>query len=206
VNVGNANIFIVTAPSGAGKTSLVASLASEMDDLLVSVSHTTRPIRTGEVDGENYHFVQRNEFEQMIADGQFLEYAEVFGNYYGTSIPAVLQCTEIGSDVILEIDWQGAEQARQRLPDTVSIFVLPPSREVLFARLQKRGTDSEEVIARRTQEAVEEMRHYDACDYLLINDDFDQTLAEFRSIILSCRARLERRQVDYADLIAGLIA
>jgi len=205
VNVGNANIFIVTAPSGAGKTSLVSQLIHDLDDIQVSISHTTRPKRSGEVDGENYHFVDKPTFEKMIEDNLFLEHADVFGNYYGTSVPAVVKCVENGNDVILEIDWQGAEQARKRLAGTESIFVLPPSRDVLFSRLQNRGTDSDDVIKRRTLEAVEEMRHYHDADYLLINDDFDQTLEEFKAIIISRRAARGRREREFADLIEDLI-
>ena len=206
LNVDNANVFIVTAPSGAGKTSLVSRLIAEVDHLAVSVSHTTRSMRPGDVDGKDYHFVERSEFEQMISDKLFLEYADVFGNYYGSSIPAIESCISEGNDVILEIDWQGAEQAREHLAGTVSIFILPPSKEVLLARLRGRGTDSEEVIAHRTTEAVEEMRHHHEADFLLINDDFEQTLQEFKSIIISQRAAMARRKAANADLIASLIA
>lgn len=206
MNIDNANIYIVTAPSGAGKTSLVSRLINEVENLAVSVSHTTRPLRPGDVDGKDYHFVDRQVFEQMIANDLFLEYADVFGNYYGSSIPAIETCIAAGNDVILEIDWQGAEQARQRLEGTVSIFILPPSREALLARLRGRGTDSEEVIAHRTTEAVEEMRHHHCADFLLINDDFENTLQEFKAIIISRRAAMARRKAANADLIASLIA
>ena len=199
-------VFIVSAPSGAGKTSLVSSVTQALDRLVVCVSHTTRPMRDGDTDGKDYHFVDESTFEEMIEQKQFLEYARVFGNYYGTSIPAVTSCVDAGSDVILEIDWQGADQARERLPGTVSIFILPPSRAILLQRLQGRGTDSSEVIERRTQEAVEEMQHYHKADYLLINDDFDQTVEEFKSVIVSQRARLARRSLDHAELIKSLLA
>ncbi len=162
-------------------------------------------MRDGEVDGRNYHFTDEATFRQMIQQDQFLEHANVFGNLYGTSLQAVEACTDAGNDVILEIDWQGADQARSRLPGTVSVFILPPSREVLLARLRGRGTDSDDVIARRTADAVEEMRHYDKADFLLVNDDFEQTLAEFKAIIVSKRAALSRRRVEYAELITSLI-
>lgn len=205
MNSEDAAIFIVSAPSGAGKTSLVSRLTSDIANLVVCVSHTTRSMREGDVDGKDYHFVDKAAFEQLIAEDQFLEHANVFGNYYGTSIPAVEQCINNGNDVILEIDWQGAEQARLHLDRTVSIFILPPSREVLLKRLRGRGTDTDAVIARRTEEAVEEMRHYDKADYLLINDNFDDTLAEFKSIIVCHRAACSRRAHEHSALIDSLL-
>jgi guanylate kinase len=206
VQINRHSIYIVTAPSGAGKTSLVKGVIENTDGVVVSVSHTTRPMRPGEVNGCDYWFVTRAEFEQMIDQDQFLEYADVFGNYYGTSLKAVADCVERGNDVILEIDWQGAEQARQRLKDTVSVFILPPSRETLVARLKGRGQDSDEVIQRRTAEAVEEMRHYGHADYLLINDDFDSTLDAFKAIVTSQRMRLAVQQHLHADLINNLLS
>jgi len=198
-------VFIVSAPSGAGKTSLVSRLCQEIDRLVVCVSHTTRPMREGDTDGKDYHFVDEAAFEEMIRLGQFLEHARVFGNYYGTSVQAVEDCIAAGSDVILEIDWQGADQARARLDQAISIFILPPSREILLERLRGRGTDSEAVIERRTREAVEEMRHHHKADFLLINDDFEGTLDEFKSIIVSHRARHARRSVENAELISSLM-
>ncbi len=201
----SASIYVVSAPSGAGKTSLVSRVTSELANVCVAVSHTTRGCRPGEVDGENYHFVDREKFEAMIEAGEFLEHASVFENYYGTSQAEVERCLAAGMDVILEIDWQGAEQVRERMPGIVSIFILPPSREVLLERLKGRGTDSEEVIARRTREAVEEMRHHSHADYLLINDDFDQTLEQFKAILLAHRVRLGPQMDAHAELIGSLL-
>ncbi|PID61112.1 MAG: guanylate kinase [Gammaproteobacteria bacterium] len=196
--------FIVSAPSGAGKTSLVKRTIAELDDLGVAVSHTTRPMRPGEVDGRDYHFVDRETFEAMIDDDRFLEYADVFGNYYGTSVAAVQELLDAGRDVILEIDWQGASQVRQKLSELVSIFVLPPSRAALIDRLRSRGQDADEVIERRTAEAVREMQQYHHADYLIVNDAFDEALAEMKAIILSHRVLRERQLQRHADLIASL--
>ena len=201
----SASIYVVSAPSGAGKTSLVSRVTSELANVCVAVSHTTRGCRPGEVDGENYHFVDREKFEAMIEAGEFLEHASVFENYYGTSQAEVERCLAAGMDVILEIDWQGAEQVRERMPGIVSIFILPPSREVLLERLKGRGTDSKEVIARRTREAVEEMRHHSHADYLLINDDFDQTLEQFKAVLLAHRVRLAPQIYAHAELIGSLL-
>lgn len=199
-----ATMFIVSAPSGAGKTSLVRRAIAELDDLDVSVSHTTRERRPGDVDGRDYHFVSRAEFERMIADDRFLEYAEVFGHYYGTSVEAVESCIGAGQDVILEIDWQGAEQVRQKLDDIVSIFVLPPSRATLIERLRGRGQDSEEVIATRTAKAVVEMQQYHRADYLIINDDFDQALVELKAVVIARRVTKARQALRHAGLITSL--
>ncbi len=199
-------LFVVSAPSGAGKTSLVRRTVKELSQLSVSVSHTTRGIRPGEVDGEDYHFVDREAFEQMIEAGQFLEYADVFGNYYGTSIDVVKAMLAIGIDVILEIDWQGAEQVRKSLPEAVSIFILPPSRESLIERLTSRGQDSEEVIQRRTLEAVDEMRQHQHADFLIINDNFDEALTELKSVIVAQRVVQARQTKQHADLIQSLIS
>ena len=199
-----ARMFIVSAPSGAGKTSLVRRAVAELDGLAVSVSHTTRPMRPGETDGVDYHFTDRAGFEAMIDDDRFLEYAEVFGNHYGTSVDAVRECLERGEDVILEIDWQGAEQVRRKLEDVVSIFILPPSRAVLLERLRARGSDSEEVIARRTAEAVVEMQQYHRADYLIVNDDFDRALAELSAVILAHRVTKSAQALRHAGLITSL--
>ena len=199
-------IFIVSAPSGAGKTSLVRRIIEEVPGITVAVSHTTRPKRDGDVDGSDYHFVSREEFEQLIEKDAFLEHADVFGNYYGTSKQAVDSCISAGADVILEIDWQGASQIRSRLEETCSIFILPPSREVLLQRLRGRGTDSDEVIERRTQEAVAEMKHMDTADYILVNDQFDPTLAEFKSVITAMRLRGDRQMAEHRKMIDGLLA
>jgi len=199
-------IFIVSAPSGAGKTSLVRRIIEEVPRITVAVSHTTRPMREGDTDGGDYHFVSREEFERLIEEGAFLEHADVFGNYYGTSSQAVETCISDGSDVILEIDWQGAVQIRNRLEGTCSIFILPPSREVLLERLRGRGTDSDEVIERRTREAVAEMKQMDTADYILVNDQFDPTLVEFKSVILAARLRADRQIVEHQQMINGLLS
>lgn len=199
-----AQMFIVSAPSGAGKTSLVRSAINELNELQVAVSHTTRGQRPGESEGSDYCYVSREQFESMIDSDQFLEYAEVFGNYYGTSMKAVTTALAQGNDVILEIDWQGAAQVRQKLSDVVSIFILPPSRNTLIERLRGRGQDTDDVIVRRTAEAVLEMRQYHRADYLIINDDFDEALAEFKAVILSHRVQKSRQALRHAGLITSL--
>ena len=200
----HAQMFIVSAPSGAGKTSLVRQIVSELRDLTVAVSHTTRPQRPLEQDGQDYHFVSRETFESMIDEDRFLEYAQVFGNYYGTSMGAVNDSLYNGKDVILEIDWQGAAQVRQKLSDVVSIFILPPSRATLIERLQSRGQDSDEVIAARTLEAVQEMQQYHRADYLIINDSFDEALSELKAVVLSHRVQKSRQSLRHAGLITSL--
>lgn len=200
----SAQMFIVSAPSGAGKTSLVRRAIEDLENLDVSISHTTRPARPGEQDGQHYFFTDRDSFERMIDEDRFLEYADVFGNYYGTSVDAVQSCLSAGRDVILEIDWQGAKQVRKKLTDVVSIFILPPSRATLIERLRGRGQDSEEVIERRTLEAVTEMKEYHRADYLIINDNFDQALDELKSVILSHRVTKARQALRHAGLITSL--
>lgn len=190
-NKGKGTLYIISAPSGAGKTSLVKALLGSTDDIMVSVSHTTRGMRPGEVDGKDYHFTDVATFRSMIGDNAFLEHAQVFDNYYGTSRSSALDMMERGVDVILEIDWQGAQQVRQKMPGACSIFILPPSREELERRLRGRGTDADEVIARRLGQAVEEMSHYGEFDYLVFNDDFDTALAQLRAIVLARRQRSE---------------
>ncbi|MFK7861844.1 MAG: guanylate kinase [Granulosicoccus sp.] len=199
-----AQMFIVSAPSGAGKTSLVRRAIAELTELTVAVSHTTRAQRPGEKEGEHYCYVSREEFESMIDSDQFLEYAEVFGNYYGTSMQGVNTALSNGTDVILEIDWQGAAQVRQKLSDVISIFILPPSRNTLIERLRGRGQDSDEVIEQRTAEAVLEMRQYHRADYLIINDDFDQALAELKAVVLSHRVLKSNQALRHAGLITSL--
>jgi len=199
-----AQMFIVSAPSGAGKTSLVRRAIADLSELTVAVSHTTRAQRPGEKEGEDYFFVGREQFEQMINSDQFLEYAEVFGNFYGTSMQSVNSALKSGIDVILEIDWQGAAQVRQKLSDIISIFILPPSRATLIERLRGRGQDSDEVIDKRTSEAVLEMQQYHQADYLLINDDFDQALAELKAVVLSHRVLKARQTSRHAGLITSL--
>ncbi|MBB3184610.1 guanylate kinase [Halomonas fontilapidosi] len=199
-------LFIVSAPSGAGKTSLVRELIESLDGIQVSVSHTTRERREGEVDGVNYHFVDVPAFEAMIEQGDFFEYARVFDNYYGTSRRTVEKMLAAGQDVILEIDWQGARQVRQQLPDAVSVFILPPSREELERRLSSRGTDEHAVIARRMRDAVEEMSHHDEYDYLVVNDDFTTALRELQSLVIARRLTREKVSEHYAPLLAALLS
>ena len=198
-------LYVISAPSGAGKTSLVRRL-TETDPLIrVSVSTTTRPPRPGEVDGVNYHFTDAETFRKQIEAGDFLEWAEVFGNFYGTRKSQVEQLLEEGFDVILEIDWQGARQIRQLMPDTQSIFILPPSLEELERRLTGRGTDAPEVIARRLSEAREEMRHYLEFDYVVINDDFETAFEELHTIFRANRLRTLRQQARHGMLLKRLV-
>ena len=199
-------LFIVSAPSGAGKTSLVRELIERVDGIQVSVSHTTRAQRDGEVDGVNYHFTHATDFEARIARGEFFEYARVFDHYYGTSRCAVQTLLDAGQDVILEIDWQGARQVRKKAPEAVSIFILPPSRSELERRLASRGTDEHAVIARRMRDAVSEMSHYDEYDYLVINDDFTTALDELKSLVISRRITLTSMREHHAPLLDALLS
>ena len=198
-------LFNISAPSGAGKTSLVKALMANMPELKLSISHTTRPMRSGEVDGQDYYFIDKVTFKKMIVEGAFLEHADVFGNYYGTSQAAVEKQLSLGYDVLLEIDWQGAAQIRERMPHVVSIFILPPSLVALEERLTGRGQDSEEVIARRLSEAINEINHYKDYDYLVINDNFEVALKELAAIVLSQQVRMERQQHVYKSLIQTLL-
>lgn len=199
-------LYIFSAPSGTGKTSLVKALLEATPGIVVSVSHTTRKPRPGEQDGVNYHFVDIPTFETMVAQQAFVEHARVFDNYYGTSKAAVEAQLAAGRDVILEIDWQGARQIRAWRTDAVGVFILPPSRQALEARLQGRQTDSAEVIARRMRDAVNEMRHYAEYDYLVVNDDFATALAELQAIIQAQRLRRDRQQQALAGLLPALLA
>jgi len=196
----NGDLFIISAPSGAGKTSLILSLLDLIPNLELSVSHTTRSIRSGEVDGVNYHFVTKDYFLHLIDEGQMLEYAEVFGNHYGTSEQQVRNLLDAGKDVILEIDWQGAEQVRRIIPNAISIFILPPSLEVLRTRLTKRATDNASVIERRLNAAKEDISHYIEYDYLVVNDDFKQASYELASIFTAARLRIQKQQQNIGFL------
>lgn len=199
------NLFTISAPSGAGKTSLVNALVRELEQVRVSVSHTTRAQRPGERDGVDYHFVDHPTFDRMLVDSAFLEYAEVFGNKYGTSQQWVEATLASGIDVILEIDWQGAAQIRRLLPDTTAVFVLPPSLETLRARLTGRGQDDQEVIRKRLDGAVQEMSHYPEADYMIVNDRFDTALEELKSVVRAQRLRLARQEVRHAGLLRELL-
>lgn len=198
-------LYIVSAPSGAGKTSLVKRLTAELDGLTVSISHTTRPMRVGEQNGVDYFFVSLDEFEVMIERQAFLEHAQVFDNFYGTAQRTVELALADGTDVILEIDWQGAQQVRNMLPDSESIFVLPPSIEILKQRLRGRGQDTEETIARRMQDAVTEISHYPEFDYLVVNDDFETALNQLKSIVIANRVAQRRQQQQIAGLLENLL-
>ncbi len=200
------NLFIVSAASGAGKTSLVKALVDSTEDIIVSVSCTTRAKRPGEVDGVHYHFLTEDRFQAMLEQGGFLEYARVFDNQYGTSKSWVQERLQEGLDVILEIDWQGARQVRELHPEAIGIFVLPPSRPELERRLRGRGQDDEDVIARRMRDAVSEMSHYDEFDYVLVNDDFDSALAELRCLVQAERLRLSAQLARRQALIDELLA
>jgi guanylate kinase len=204
--MGQGTLYIISAPSGAGKTSLVKALLEQTGRITVSVSHTTRAARPGEVDGKDYHFTDIDIFRGMIEQQAFLEHAQVFDNFYGTSRASVLDLMAQGLDVILEIDWQGAQQVRKQIPEAVSIFILPPSREALEQRLRGRNTDSEEVIARRMRDAISEMSHYREFDYLVFNDDFATALAELRAIILARRQRAELQIARQRSLLDALLA
>jgi len=203
---GLGNLFVVSAPSGAGKTSLVNALLTRMAGVRVSVSHTTRAQRPGEVHGINYHFVSRDVFRELAEAGDFLESAEVFGNFYGTSQRWVQQTLAQGEDVILEIDWQGAQQIRRQLAEAICITVLPPSRQALEQRLTGRGQDGPDVIARRMAEAVSEMSHYAEADYLVINDRFETALDELCAIVTASRLRLSLQQQRHAGLLQSLLS
>ena len=200
-------LFTISAPSGAGKTSLVkALLEKRAESVAVSVSHSTRARRTGEVDGVAYHFVSLDEFQQMVEANKFLEHARVFDNCYGTAQSSVEQLLASGKHVILEIDWQGARQVKAKLPDTVGIFILPPSRAQLEERLRSRGTDDESIIERRMRDADREMSHYHDAEYLVINDDFDQALFDLDTIVHSQGLTRERQALKHQALIESIPA
>jgi len=198
-------LYIIAAPSGAGKTSLVRQLLAEIDNLCVSISHTTRKIRPGESEGEDYYFVTHDEFLELINDGKLLEHAWVFDNYYGTAKATVERNLNEGLDVILEIDWQGAEQIKLLRPDSLSIFILPPSTKILEQRLQNRGQDDYETIARRMRDAVTEMSHYQEFDYLVVNDAFDKALSDLKAIIIANRLTKARQTEQLKPLLSELI-
>ena len=200
------SLFIITAASGTGKTSLVKQLVATTNDLAVSISHSTRKPRPGEIDGQHYHFVSREIFADMIKQGEFLEHAEVFENYYGTAQSTVEFMLSNGLDVILEIDWQGALQVQKLRPDATTIFILPPDRQSLRQRLSNRGQDSQEVIERRLAGSVNEMPQYVNFDYVVINDNFDVALAELKSIIIANRLTLAKQQERHAGRIEQLLS
>ncbi|WP_339488983.1 guanylate kinase [Pseudomonas sp. EL_65y_Pfl2_R95] len=199
-------LYIISAPSGAGKTSLVKALIDSEAMIRVSVSHTTRAMRPGEIHGENYHFVDREQFHGMLDKAEFLEHAEVFGNLYGTSQTWVEKTLAEGYDLILEIDWQGAQQVRKLMPESRSIFILPPTQEALRHRLTNRGQDSGEIIEQRMREAVSEMSHYVEYDFLIINDDFAHALSDLKAIFRANQLQQNSQQQRHAGLLSELLA
>jgi guanylate kinase len=199
-------LFVVSAPSGAGKTSIVNALVADDPNIVVSVSHTTRPRRGNERDGEDYFFIDDSRFKAMRDAGEFFECAEVFGNYYGTSRGTVERELKGGRDVLLEIDWQGAAQIRRAFPAAVSLFILPPSRAALRQRLRQRGQDDAQAIERRTAEAVIEMSHHHEFDYLVVNDAFEDAVADVKSIVRSQRLRLAYQAVRHRQLVRDLLS
>ena len=200
-----ANLFIIAAPSGCGKTSLVKALIEKVDNLCVSVSHTTRAARPGEEHGKNYFFVSKEDFNEISNSDGFIESAQVFDNYYGSAKQTVKALLEQGQDVILEIDWQGAQQVKQSFTDAIGIFILPPSISALEERLTDRGQDDQSIIDRRMQDAVSEMQHFDEFDYLVINDDFNIALNDLTHIIYTQRLSLAQQTQQHQDLLKQLI-
>ena len=199
-------LLVVAAPSGAGKSTLVNALLERESAISLSVSHTTRPPRVGETYGRHYYFVERAEFEREIAEGVFLEHAEVHGNLYGTSRTTVQELLEQGRDVLLEIDWQGARQIRLSKPDCVSVFILPPSRPELERRLRGRGSDSAEVIERRLHNSREEISHAHEFDYIIVNDRFEDALGDLQAIVRAVRQRSALQWRRHEALITELLA
>ncbi|KLV07423.1 guanylate kinase [Photobacterium aquae] len=201
-------LYIVSAPSGAGKSSLINALleTNPTYDMKVSVSHTTRGMRPGEEHGVHYNFVRVEEFLELVEQGSFLEHAEVFGNYYGTSRLWIEQQLDKGIDVFLDIDWQGARQIRKQMPAAKSLFILPPSKEELERRLNARGQDSDTVIARRMQEARSEISHYNEYDYVIVNDDFDVALMDLKAIIRAERLKQDKQAAKYNSMLTALLA
>jgi len=203
--VAKANLFVVSAPSGAGKTSLLKQLMDELGAVQTAISHTTRKKREAELDGVDYHFVDSEQFQSLVNDNAFYEFATVFGNSYGTSKASIAEQIEKGIDVILEIDWQGARQIKEHLPKSRSVFILPPSKDALEARLKGRGQDDDAVIKRRMSEAIAEMSHFDEYDYLVINDDFSVAVSELKAIIQAERQKLPIQQKKHAHLLCNLL-
>jgi guanylate kinase len=198
-------LFVIAAPSGAGKTSLVKALLSSDATLCLSISHTTRKRRPTEAEGREYHFVSVPQFEQLVARGEFLEHARVFDNYYGTSKGFVEERLRQGNDVLLEIDWQGAQQVRRAMPQCVTIFILPPSRAALAERLARRATDSPQIIARRLADAAADMSHYREFDYVIVNDHFERALEELKRIVAGKGEELSSSRPELAALVKELL-
>jgi guanylate kinase len=200
------NLFVIAAPSGAGKTSLVRALMERLPTLKFSISYTTRKPRATEQPGRDYFFIDVPEFQRMAAAGEFLEHAQVFDNHYGTGRAPVEAALAAGQDLLLEIDWQGAQQIRVAMPECISILILPPSRQALEQRLRSRQTDSPEVIARRLRDAVADMSHWREYDFVVVNDDFDLALADLEAIVKQQSPRLRGVRPDLAALVDQLLA
>ena len=199
------SLFIISAPSGAGKTSLVKALVERDGNLRASVSHTTRPPRPGEKQGSNYHFVKKSFFDKMVNQGEFLESAQVFDHFYGTSKLWVQSQLKAGTDVVLEIDWQGAKQIKERMPLACAIFILPPSKNALQERLMSRGQDNHEVIQRRMEQAVNEMSHFESSDYLVLNRNFEEALNELEVIVTAQRLRTVNRSKSLGNILSEML-
>lgn len=200
------SLFIVAAPSGGGKTSLVRELVNNLQNIVTSISHTTRSMRPREEDGVNYFFISEQEFRRMIKNGEFVEHAKVFDNYYGTSVAQIDSCLQKGVDVVLDIDWQGAQQIKQMFSDAVSVFVIPPSLKILQNRLTARAQDKKEVIQSRMQRARSEMSHYAEFDFLLVNDDFAIAVDELVAIVKAKRLSITRQTKQQAKLLTSLLS
>lgn len=200
------NLIIVAAPSGGGKTSLVKKLVDSLDEIVVSISHTTRMMRPGEKNESDYFFVTEQQFLKMVKDGAFIEYAKVFNHYYGTSIAQISDRLKAGIDVVLDIDWQGAQQIRRIFPESISIFIVPPSLEILKQRLLNRRQDHEDVISDRMKKAQDELSHYAEFDYLIVNDNFEKAAAELQSIVLANRLKMQRQQQRQGKLLSFLLS
>lgn len=199
-------LYIISAPSGGGKTSLVNALLESVSNLEVSISYTTRPPRPGEKEGVDYHFTDQVEFKQLIHKKSLLEHAIVFGHYYGTSLDWVTKKIEAGIDIILEIDWQGAQQIREKMPESIGIFIIPPSWEVLEKRLHLRAQDKKEVIKKRMADAKAELTHYDEYDYLIVNENFSNALADLSAILRVRRLRCSIQKKELAPLLQTLLS
>lgn len=200
------NLIIVAAPSGGGKTSLVKKLIETTDNIAVSISHTTRPMRPGEQEGNDYFFIDSKQFETMIEQNEFVEHAQVFNHYYGTSLAQIKARLLAGIDVVLDIDWQGAQQIRALFPQSVSVFILPPSLAILQERLQNRGQDKPHIIEARMQQARDEMSHYAEFDYLIVNDNFILAAQQLQTIVLANRLATKRQSLNLTKLLSFLLA
>lgn len=200
------NLYIVAAPSGGGKTSLVKKLIETVSEIEVSISHTTRPIRPGERDGVDYFFIDEEQFISMVNVGAFVEHARVFNHLYGTSVAQINERLKFGIDVVLDIDWQGAEQIRHSYPGAISIFIIPPSLDTLKERLMNRQQDKDHVISERMTKAKDELGHYPEFDYLIVNDNFEKAAMELQSIVIANRLRIERQVNKQAKLLSFLLS